>query len=252
MLSSYRYKRILDSLAASGQLEVTTLAEELGCSENTIRRDLKHLEGTGRLQRVHGGAIRMDQSGTVPIDQRVGRDQRSKQIIARLTVERIPEGALVFLGAGTTTLAVAACLAGSPPVTVVTNMIDIAQVLDRDGRHRVFLAGGELATATRTTRGPETLQFVGTRLFDMAICGATGIDPEHGVMGPTDWHVALVALLVQQAHQFIVVAAASKFEQQDRYRLCDTSAIDVLVTNRRPEQHVMNRLVQRGTEILHP
>ena len=252
MLSSYRHKRILDSLAVSGQLEVAMLAQELGCSEKTIRRDLEHLEAAGRLQRVHGGAIRPDGEGVVPVEQRFGRERRAKQIIAGLAVERIPEGALVFLGAGSTTLAVAARLAGRPPVTVVTNMIDAAQALDRDGRHRVFLAGGELAGATHTTFGPETLQFVRARLFDLVICGATGIDPDHGVMGPTDWHVAFTDLLIRQAHRFMVVAAASKFGQRDCYRVCEISAIDILVTDRRPDQRVIDRLADRGAEVLYP
>lgn len=252
MLSSYRHKRILDALAATGQLEVTVLAGQLGCSEKTIRRDLEHLEGAGRLQRVHGGAIRTVEDSAVPVEQRFGRDQKAKQVIAGLAAERIAEGSLVFLGAGSTTLATAARLAAGPPITAVTNMIDIAQTLDRGGRHRVFLAGGELAATTHTMRGPETLQFIGARLFDVTICGTTGIDADYGLMGPTDWHVAYMELLLRRTHCFMVVAAASKFGQQDRYHVCELSDIDVLVTNRAPNAAATKRLKESGVDLVHP
>lgn len=252
MLSSYRHKRILESLAVSGQLEVSALATELGCSEKTIRRDLEQLESAGRLQRVHGGAIATDDNGIVPIEQRFDRERRAKQTIAGLAIDRIPEGAMVFLGGGSTTLAIAGRLAGRPPVTVATNMIDIAQVLDRDGRHRVFLTGGELIAATHTLRGAETLQFIDARLFDLVISGATGIDPDHGVMGPTDWHLTCTALLLRRTRRFMVVAASSKVGQRDRYRLCELSDIDTLVTDRRPEQPFLDRLIAQEVEVLHP
>ena len=252
MLSADRHKRILNRLSINGQLEVSVLAAELGCSEKTIRRDLETLGRAGRLRRVHGGAVQIDGMGIVPVEHRLGREQRAKQTIAGLAVERIPEGATVFLGASSTTLALAARLVDRPAVTVVTNMIDIAQVLYRADRHRVFMAGGELVSTTHSVRGPETLQFVGARLFDIVVCGASGIDTDHGIMGPTDWHVAYTSILLQRTRHFMIVAATSKFGQQDRYRLCDLSSVDTLVTNQQPEPRFQEHLSANGVEVVHP
>ena len=52
--------------------------------------------------------------------------------------------------------------------------------------------------------------------------------------------------------RFMVVAASSKVGQQDRYRLCELSDIDTLVTDRRPEQPFLDRLIAQEVEVLHP
>ena len=57
MLTTQRKKLLLARLAAEGQLVAKALAQELGTSEDTIRRDLRELAAEGRLQRVHGGAL---------------------------------------------------------------------------------------------------------------------------------------------------------------------------------------------------
>ena len=57
MLTSQRKQHILDVLKREGQVIAKTLSQELGLSEDTIRRDLRELAQEGLLQRVHGGAL---------------------------------------------------------------------------------------------------------------------------------------------------------------------------------------------------
>ena len=57
MLTSQRKEYLLKILAETGQVVAKTVSQELGLSEDTIRRDLRELASEGRLQRVHGGAL---------------------------------------------------------------------------------------------------------------------------------------------------------------------------------------------------
>lgn len=57
MLANKRQERILELLHQSGQVLVSTLAEELGVSDETIRRDIMTLHQAGLARRVHGGAV---------------------------------------------------------------------------------------------------------------------------------------------------------------------------------------------------
>src|SRR5215510_12572665 len=57
MLTSQRKTAILDLLRRDGQVVAKDVAEQLGLSEDTIRRDLRDMAGEGLLKRVHGGAI---------------------------------------------------------------------------------------------------------------------------------------------------------------------------------------------------
>ena len=57
MLTSQRKQHILSVLRRDGNVVAKSLSEELGLSEDTIRRDLRELAAEGLLQRVHGGAL---------------------------------------------------------------------------------------------------------------------------------------------------------------------------------------------------
>src|SRR5688500_1933972 len=57
MLTVQRKQLLLRRLTRDGQILAKDLAEELGTSEDTIRRDLRELAQEGKLQRVHGGAL---------------------------------------------------------------------------------------------------------------------------------------------------------------------------------------------------
>ena len=52
-----RRKQILDHIRKDGFAKVSELAEALGVTQTTIRKDLRFLEAQGVLQRAHGSAI---------------------------------------------------------------------------------------------------------------------------------------------------------------------------------------------------
>ena len=56
MLKIDRQTIIQQELAKNGSVLIPALSEMLHCSEETIRRDLRELEASGRLTRTHGGA----------------------------------------------------------------------------------------------------------------------------------------------------------------------------------------------------
>ena len=58
--ASARYQAICEWLATEGRVDVVDIANRLGVAQETIRRDLRSLETAGKLQRVHGGAVRVD------------------------------------------------------------------------------------------------------------------------------------------------------------------------------------------------
>src|SRR3984885_9571163 len=57
MLTSHRKQQLLVRLKRDGKLVAKEVSQEIGVSEDTIRRDLRELAQEGLLQRVHGGAL---------------------------------------------------------------------------------------------------------------------------------------------------------------------------------------------------
>src|SRR4030066_1559699 len=117
MLRQERLHRICDLIEANGQATVVGLSQELGVSQMTIRRDLQELDAHGFVRRIHGGALppeRQRNRMEPPVLERVQENAEAKRALGKAAADLIVEGEAVFLGSGTTTLAVAAGLAGGP------------------------------------------------------------------------------------------------------------------------------------------
>ncbi|MFA4929845.1 MAG: DeoR family transcriptional regulator, partial [Patulibacter sp.] len=83
MYAEERQQRIIERTRAEGRAEVASLAEQLGVTAETIRRDLTVLERHGVLRRVHGGAIPVDRLRFEPaLDTRDGLRRDEKERIA--------------------------------------------------------------------------------------------------------------------------------------------------------------------------
>jgi DeoR/GlpR family transcriptional regulator of sugar metabolism len=247
VLGAARRQRILERLATARQIEISSLSGEFGCSPETLRRDLRALEQTGQLRRVHGGAVRVAREEMPPVDRRIDRQRQAKAIIADLAAEHIAPGSMIFLGAGSTALAVAVRLVDLPPTNFVTNMVEIAVLLGRNERHKVFLAGGLYNGATKATESPETFEFLASRVFDLAVLGISAIDLAHGYMGPTDQHVWLVHLIKRQSRRLMIVCDATKFGRTDSYNLLAFRDVDLIVTDQPPPPLFMQKLKEVGT-----
>ena len=57
MSQSIRHPQILEIARRDGKVTVDQLAEHLGVTLQTVRRDLTELADSGKLERVHGGAV---------------------------------------------------------------------------------------------------------------------------------------------------------------------------------------------------
>jgi DeoR/GlpR family transcriptional regulator of sugar metabolism len=233
MLDDVRREAIVRRLDASGEVTVSGLARDLGCAPETIRRDLARLEKAARLRRVHGGAVRIAGPELPPVSRRIVRASRVKDAIAAAAKPLVPAGGLVFLGPGSTTLALAPHLLDLPArTTFVTNMLDAAQVLAHGGRHKVYFLGGEVNGDTRATTGTEPVVAVARWLFDVAVVGAAALDAARGLLCPTGVGASMLEALRTASRRRVVLADATKFGAPGRRVLWPWADIDDLITER--------------------
>src|SRR5690349_17653481 len=125
MLTSQRKQHILNVLKRDGQIIAKNLSQELGLSEDTIRRDLREMAQEGLLQRVHGGAL----PASPAVANFEGREDilvDSKIAIGRTAAQLIKDGQVVMLDGGTTAVQVARHLHRNLQATVVTHSARIA------------------------------------------------------------------------------------------------------------------------------
>lgn len=229
LLRSERQARILE-LVAIGVRRVSDLADRLGVSPMTIRRDADELAALGRVERVRGGVTlaRQPTAWEPPPSTKQQLHPGEKHRIAQAAAHLLRPGMAVGLGAGTTTLAVARALVGTPNLTVVTNAIPVALALDPDAT--VVLTGGE-RTPSDALVGPIANRAAEGLSLDVLILGAHGVDAARGCTTPNLQEAETNRALIGAARSIVVVADASKWGELGLAAFAALEEIDVLVTD---------------------
>lgn len=232
MTRHQRQDDIVDCVNRRGRMTVEALAAQFSVSAETVRRDLAALAAEGRLQKVHGGAVRARLSVEASLQDRLLQDAEAKRIIAEKLPAAIAPGDTLFVDTGSTTLACATVLAGRGAYTVITNSLDIARVFGQAAQgSRVFVLGGQFVAGNAETVGAMTVLQVADFQTDHALLTVAAADADAGAMD-ADFDEAQVARAMhRQARQTVLVAAASKIGRRAAHRVCAWSDVDVFVTD---------------------
>ncbi|WP_305968068.1 MULTISPECIES: DeoR/GlpR family DNA-binding transcription regulator [unclassified Mameliella] len=239
MWSHERQSAILSDLLRDGKVQTNALADRFNVSRETIRRDLLDLEKRGSLRRVHGGAVPVAQDARpeAAFRDRLVERPEVKQAIGRRAAELIPAGASLFVDAGTTTRAFALALTQRSDLRVITNCIEIAQILAPVGGIDTLLLGGSPHGEVPATFGELTLSEIDRFLTDYSVVGPVGLSIERGA---TDYelHEAEVARkMIDRSNTCIMLCDARKIGAESRVSICDIDRIAHVVTDVQTESN---------------
>lgn len=245
-----RRSRILAYLQQSGSVQVRDLAQELGVSEMTIRRDLEWLAREGQVIRTYGGAASTGGLiGELPYAAKVGEHTDEKARIARTAAALVQEGDVVLLDAGSTTAAIAGCLKGRSNLTVITVDLKIALELCDEPGIRVIVTGGTAMPEVYSLLGPVAEQFLRRLTVSIAFIGTSAVDVGHGLTTPTLEKVPLKQCMIRAARQAVLVADASKFSRRATYQICPLSVFSQIISDRALPAEVAEAIRRGGVPL---
>ncbi|MEM1005219.1 MAG: DeoR/GlpR family DNA-binding transcription regulator, partial [Pseudomonadota bacterium] len=178
MSLSFRQSDILDLAKQRGRVAVDDLATHFGVTVQTIRRDLSDLADLGQLDRVHGGAVLRSGVSNIGYEDRRTLNQDAKTCIARACARDIPDGASLFMNIGTSTEAVARQLLQHKNLMVVTNNMNVANILVENPDCEIVVAGGVLRRSDAGLVGNLTVATIAHFKFDYAIIGCSALDTD--------------------------------------------------------------------------
>ncbi|MFC4335523.1 DeoR/GlpR family DNA-binding transcription regulator [Salininema proteolyticum] len=236
MLAKQRQARILEVLAEKGAVRVTELVDAFGVSDMTIRRDLDFLSELGKLNKVHGGATRVDLSAAAEpgFTAKKVREQAEKTAIAKTAASYVKPGQAIAISAGTTTWMMAQQLADTPQLTVVTNSIPVADVFYRNGRadQTVILTGG-IRTPSDALVGPFAVNSLTTINVDTVFLGVHGMSLESGFTTPNLMEAETLTAFSQKGRNLIVLADHTKWKTVGLATIARLEDADAVITDSR-------------------
>jgi len=249
MLTPQRKKKILELLAAQGQVLSKPLSEQFAVSEDTIRRDLRELAAEGLLQRVHGGALPVSPAlATFAERKHLALD--SKQRIARKAAECIMPGQVVLIDGGTTTSELVKCLPRDLRITVVTHSPGIALGLIDHPHIEVVLLGGRLYKHSVVTVGAATLEGLAKVHADLCFLGVTGVHVEAGLTTGDYEESCIKRAMSARAAETIVMASPEKINSASPWAIGDISLVNTLVVSRDTEESLLSPFEAQGITVV--
>lgn len=231
MSQSFRQPDILEIARTEGKVLVEDLAGRFGVTVQTIRRDLSELADAGRLQRVHGGAVLPSGTSNIGYEDRRALNSAAKSAIARACAAQIPEGASLFLNIGTSTEAVARELVHRGRLLVVTNNMNVANILAANPGAHVIVTGGTLRRSDGGLVGSLASDTIRQFKFDYAVIGCSALDEDGDLLDFDFQEVEVSQTILAQSRCSILVADHSKFSRSAPARIVSLSQIDRFVTD---------------------
>ncbi len=245
--------RQLDILTAArtrGRVAVDGLASAYAVTPQTIRRDLNDLCARGLLARIHGGAVPARSVSNVTYDQRRGLAADEKQRIGLAAAGLIPNNCSVIINIGTTTEQVARALYDHKDLVVISNNINVINILSGSPRKELIMAGGTVRQSDGGVVGEAAVEFIRQFKADYAVVGASALDQDGAVLDFDIREVSVARTIIANARQTILVADASKFRRTASVRICDISDVAAFVTDAAPPPTVERICREAGIELI--
>ena len=229
---------------------IADMAEVLGVSAETVRRDIRPLTDDGTLLRMHGAVGLRSSLGEAPFQRRMRENASAKRAIARTLARTIRDGDSVMFDTGTTTSYIAHELIAHQRLTIVTNSSDIARTLATVNGNRVYMAGGELRSDSGAAFGASAIDFVARFSVTHAVISTGAVDAADGIMDYDFEEAEFARTVLSRGNRRVVVTDRSKFGRRGLVTVCGFDGIDELITDGEPPRDLAEALQACGTQLI--
>ena len=253
MLARQRQALILDRVRQAGAVRVAELVRELEVSDMTVRRDLEILHDQGLLEKVHGGATAPARFASFEpgFFTKAALQQGEKDAIAAEAAKLVQPGMALALSAGTTTYALAGLIATIPGITVVTNSLQVADVLNRTrGQDQTVILTGGVRTPSEALVGPFAIAQLRSVHLDIVFMGVHGMDAKAGYTCPNLMEADTDRALIEAGRRLVVVADHSKWGIVGIASIARLDQADVLITDSGMDPDTLAIVTEAVTDVV--
>lgn len=235
MYAEERQSEIAGDVRLRGRVSVAELATRFAVTGETIRRDLEILQHSGRLVRVHGGAVRPDVAAIVEepdlaVREETRRDE--KKAIATAALRLLPvDGGSVLIDAGTTTLTLATAIHRATRLTFITNSLQIGTALADLPDSTLLLTGGRVRPTTGASVGADAIGALSRMRASVGFIGTNGLSVAHGLSTPDAEEAATKRAMIAACTTTVVLTDSTKLNREELVSFGNLDDIDVLVTD---------------------
>jgi DeoR family glycerol-3-phosphate regulon repressor len=248
-----RLLEILNILNSAGKIKVKDLSTKFNVTEDCIRKDLKSLENQGYLKRTYGGAVQIrESSNNYDMRSRKEINVHSKTIIAKKAFDIILDRETIFLDLSTTNILLAKILSeSSKRATVVTNTLEILNILSSQNNITVIATGGILNKNLLGFIGAATMELISKYKFDKSFIGSCGVNVFDRSITTFEIDDGITKrAIIEASKKSYLVMENNKFHFDGNYKFATLDDIDCIVTDEFPNSETIKILEDLNVELL--
>ena len=211
-LRDERLERLAAMVARQGVLKLRAVANDLGVSQMTVRRDV--MQSGGRFACLGGhviGAQNDVAGGDYVLEEENDHHAAAKIAACAKAAKLVEEDDTVFIDCGTTTPRLAALIPHDMRLTAVCYSLNVAEILSRRKNTRLILLGGLFHPAAASFSGEAALDELKRININKAFISAGGVDETRGVTCSHFHEVPVKQAAISRAVEAYLVVDASKF-----------------------------------------
>lgn len=213
MTANERRDKILDYVRHCTSVSIQELSGFFDVSEESIRRDLVILEKNGKIKRTFGGAISLESHvrTSVPFELRCGAKKAAKRCIAEKCVPLIKSADIIFLDCSSTSYYLAQRLLDFKDITVITNSVAIANLIQTESQVDVIVLGGRFDRNLFCYTGMDTVRAISSFKATKAFISCSGISMDSGLTDSDEMQCAIRRAMIENSLQVFHIVDYTKF-----------------------------------------
>lgn len=230
LMVAERQDKIIELLSTNGSLNMAELAEKLGVSKETVRRDLIYLSENGSVKKMHGGATLNYDLKTHDMNARITADLSVKEKISQRALDFLPDQGVIFLDCGSTVTCFAKLLSQKSGLTIITDSLSAANAL-LNSNNIVHVTGGQINSINMSLYGFQTTNFLNTIKVELAVMGTNGYEQHSGPTTCDFLDAQSKQTVLKNSKASIVLADSSKATTISLTQYATWREIDHLITD---------------------
>ena len=251
MLAAERRNQIMEILRREERVLVSPLARQFDVSEETIRRDLAHLERMGQAVKCYGGATLAENRNAPPFKVRKKLNVEEKKAVATLVAQMVDDGDFLMLDDSSTCYFVVRALHGKRGLTIVTNSVEIILELSALGEDwKVISTGGNLDMDVFALFGRQADDTIRSFHVDKAILSCTGLDLQGQFTEAGIENANIKKAMMAASREVILAMDEHKFDRTAFLSVGSLDQVTAVVTNADPGPQWREFLDGQGVQLV--
>ena len=244
-----RHEAILQLMEQQNTISVKELAERLGCTEMTVRRNLDQLQEKGFVQRAHGYATLMKSARSTDYYVEIHENSAQKKAIAEAALKLLIPGSSVCLDSGTTVQQLAELIPDNFPLSVITPSLTAALALSVRKDVQIMMPQGFLHHSNRSLLIDDPVQLQKYHA-DIAFLSCRSFQLPGGTFEHSQTLTNTKRALASIARKKVLLLDYSKWNVSSIFNCISLDQIDIIITDSLAPQESLAQARAMGKELI--